>query len=48
MVANNEQKREKCEADLNKFVKDNYREHINNWDIPTIALPILGLTSAAQ
>ena len=29
MVANNKQKRERCEADLNKFVKVNYREHIN-------------------
>jgi len=29
MVANNKQTREKCEADLNKFIKVNYREHIN-------------------
>jgi len=27
-IANNKQKREKCEADLNKFIKVNYREHI--------------------
>ena len=26
MVANNKQKREKCETDLTKFIKVNYRE----------------------
>ena len=28
MVASNEQKKEKCEADLNKFIKVDYHEHI--------------------
>jgi len=49
MVAN-KQKREKCEADLTKFIKVNYTSNnINTRDISTISLPILlGLTSAAQ
>ena len=29
MVANNKQEKRKCEADLNKFIKVNYHEHIN-------------------